>query len=222
MHHAQAPVALTGRWPGGRGARGTPAPADPDAQLLAGVRAGEQGAFIELVRRHHRSLVRLARTFVPSEAVAEEVAQDTWLVVLRGLADFEGRSTFRTWLFGILANRARSTGERERRSLAVGDAGPAVDAARFQPSGAWSSPPQQWVEELDERLAAEQLSGVLRAELERLPEAQRAVVLLRDVEGLSGPEASAVLDISQGNQRVLLHRARSRLRQAVEDAEAAR
>ena len=173
---------------------------------------------MELVRRHQRSLVRLARGYVPSDAVAEEVAQDTWLVVLRGLDRFEGRSTFRTWLFGILVNRARTTGARERRSLAVGDAAPGVDGSRFDAQGAWSSPPEHWVEQIDERLAAEQLSGVIRAELERLPDAQLAAVLLRDVEGLSGPEASEVLGVSDGNQRVLLHRARSRLRQAIEDS----
>ncbi len=144
-----APDPAIGR-PGSRGRR-----ADPDQDLLDRVRAGEEPAFVDLVARHQAALLRLARTYVSSAAIAEEVTQDTWLAVLRGLAGFEGRSTFRTWLFQILVNRARSTGVREHRSVAVGDAGPVVDASRFDASGAWMSPPQHWVEDSDERLAAE-------------------------------------------------------------------
>jgi RNA polymerase sigma-70 factor (ECF subfamily) len=191
-------------------------PVDPDGELLARVRAGEEQAFVELVSRHQDSLLRLARTYVSSAAVAEEVAQDTWLAVLRGLDGFQGRSTFRTWLLHILVNRARSTGVREHRTVAVGDAGPAVDASRFDASGAWMSPPRHWVEDSDARLSAQALAAPIKMALDQLPARQREVVLLRDVDGLSGREACEVLEISEANQRVLLHRARSQLRQAIE------
>jgi RNA polymerase sigma-70 factor (ECF subfamily) len=180
------------------------------------MRAGEEQAFAEVVCRYHGSLLRLARTCVNSREVAEEVAQDTWLGVLRGLDGFAQRSTFRTWLLSILFNRARSTGVRENRSVAIGAPGPAVEAARFDSSGTWLSPPQHWVEDSDDRLFAETLSAPLRTALEELPARQRQVVLLRDVEGLSGNEACELLDISAANQRVLLHRGRSRLRRAIE------
>ncbi len=191
--------------------------ADPDAELLYGVRAGEERAFMELVERHQPALLRLARIYVPSAAIAEEVTQETWVAVLRGLDGFAGRSTFRTWLMQILINRARSTGVRERRSVAVADAGPVVDASRFDASGAWRSPPEHWVEESDERLSAQRLGDVIERALGELSDSQREVVLLRDVDGLSGPEVCEVLQLSDANQRVLLHRARSRLRQAIED-----
>ena len=189
---------------------------DPDRELVVRIQTGEADAFVELVSRHQESLLRLARSYVASAAVAEEVAQDTWLAVLRGLDGFQGRSTFRTWLLRILVNRARSTGVREHRTVAVGDAGPTVDASRFDASGAWMSPPQHWVEDSDERLSAEALAAPIRAALEQLPSRQRTVVLLRDVDGLSGQEVCDVLEISDANQRVLLHRGRSHLRQTVE------
>jgi len=207
------PIRPTG-WP--RRSRSTAARPDPDRELLARVCTGEEQAFVELVSRHQASLLRLARTYVSSTAVAEEVAQDTWLAVLRGLDGFQGRSTFRTWLTHILVNRARSTGVREHRTVAVGDAGPAVDAARFDASGAWMSPPQHWVEDSDDRLAAQALAAPISSALDRLPQRQREVVLLRDVDGLSGQEVCEALDITDANQRVLLHRGRSQLRRAIE------
>jgi len=172
---------------------------------------------MELVERHQATLLRLARSYVPSAAVAEEVTQDTWVAVLRGLDGFEGRSTFRTWLLQILVNRARSTGVRERRSVAVADAGPVVDASRFDAGGAWMEPPEHWADVSDERLSAQQLGGVIDRALAGLPESQREVVLLRDVDGLSGSEVCDALALTEANQRVLLHRGRSRLRQALED-----
>jgi len=202
---------------GAGSSRRGPAGADPDAALVARVRAGEEQAFMELVARHQSTMLRLARSYVPSSAIAEEVTQDTWLAVLRGLGGFEGRSTFRTWLMQILVNRARSTGVRERRSVAVGDAGPVVDASRFDAAGAWMAPPEHWVEDSDERVSAQTLAGVIERTLSVLPENQRDAVLLRDVDGLSGSEVCEVLQVTEANQRVLLHRARSRLRQAVED-----
>lgn len=180
------------------------------------MRSGEEEAFVLLVARHHAAMLRLARSFVSSGAVAEEVVQDTWVGVLRGLDGFAERSSFRTWLMRILVNRARSTGVHEHRSVAVGDAGPVVDGSRFDASGAWMSPPQHWVEDSDERLSAQALADPLHAALEDLPARQREVVILRDVDGLSGHEVCDVLDISEANQRVLLHRGRSHLRQALE------
>jgi RNA polymerase sigma-70 factor (ECF subfamily) len=199
-----------------RGRQAEPSP-DPDAELVARMRVGDERAFLALVTRHHASMLRLAGSMLPSAAIAEEVVQDTWLAVLRGIDGFAGRSTFRTWLLRILANRATTTGMRERRTIAVGDAGPVVDRARFDASGAWMAPPQHWVEDSDERLLAEGVSDQLHAALGQLPERQREVVMLRDVDGLSGAEVCAVLEISEANQRVLLHRGRSRLRQALED-----
>jgi RNA polymerase sigma-70 factor (ECF subfamily) len=209
---ALAPVFSAVAWRPARSRGG-----DPDAELLARLQAGEEDAFLELIDRHQASMLRLARSFVPSGAVAEEVVQDTWLGVLRGIDRFAGRSSIRTWLLTILVNRARSTGVSESRSVAIGDAGPAVDASRFGAGGGWMSPPQHWVEESHERLSAESMADVIALALEALPQRQREVVVLRDVEGLTAEEVCTTLDLSEGNQRVLLHRGRSRLRQALED-----
>jgi RNA polymerase sigma-70 factor (ECF subfamily) len=189
---------------------------DEDKELVARLCAGDEQAFVALVSRHHAAMVRVASSFVSSAAVAEEVVQDTWLGVLRGIDGFAGRSSFRTWLLRILVNRARSTGVREHRSVAVGDAGPVVDRSRFDASGAWMSPPQHWVEDSEDRLLAEGLADQIHVALGELPARQREVVVLRDVDGLSGPEVCDVLEISEANQRVLLHRGRSHLRQALE------
>jgi RNA polymerase sigma-70 factor (ECF subfamily) len=194
---------------------------DGDRELLARLRAGEEQAFVLLVARHHTSMLRIAGSFVSSTAVAEEVVQDTWLGVLRGIDEFAGRSSFKTWLLRILVNRARSTGMREHRSVAVGDAGPVVDRSRFDASGAWMSPPQHWVEDSDDRLLAETLAGTIETALAELPPRQREVVMLRDVDGLSGQEVCEALELSDANQRVLLHRGRSQLRQALESEMAA-
>jgi RNA polymerase sigma-70 factor (ECF subfamily) len=189
---------------------------DEDSQLVARLRAGDEQAFVALVSRHHAAMLRLANSFVSSTAVAEEVVQDTWLGVLRGIDDFEGRSSFRTWLLRILVNRARSTGVHERRSVAVGDAGPVVDGSRFDASGAWMSPPQHWIEDSENRMQAQALSAHIQRTLGELPARQREVVVLRDVDELSSDEVCEVLEISDANQRVLLHRGRSHLRQALE------
>ncbi len=188
-----------------------------DDELVARVRDGDEQAFLTLVACHQATMLRLARSMVASTAVAKEVVQDTWLSVLRGLDGFAGRSTFRTWLLRILVNRAASTGLRERRNVAVGDAVPAVDASRFDAAGAWMSPPQHWVEESESRVVAQGAAERIQAALDELPARQREVVMLRDVDELSGPEVCDVLEISEANQRVLLHRGRSYLRQALED-----
>lgn len=191
---------------------------DEEVRLLERLRAGDEDAFVTLVTRHHDSMLRLASSYVPSRAAAEEVVQETWLGVVKGIDRFEGRSSLRTWLLRILVNRARTTGARERRLVPVGDVEPAVDPARFGPDGMWASPPVPWAEEVEERLDAAGLAGTLRTAFSLLPPRQREVVALRDVDGLTSREVCEVLDISEGHQRVLLHRGRSRLRQALESA----
>jgi RNA polymerase sigma-70 factor, ECF subfamily len=196
-------------------------PTDPDAALLERLRAGDEAAFMELVERHHAALVRLARSFVSSAAVAEEVAQETWLGVLNGIDRFEGRSSLKTWIFRILVNRAKSRGARDARSVPFSSLEqadePSVDPDRFLDAGAWSSPPRPWEGEPVERLLAGEARGVIDGAIEQLPPVQRQVITLRDVEGLPAEEVCDALDLTDGNQRVLLHRARGTVRQALED-----
>jgi RNA polymerase sigma-70 factor, ECF subfamily len=180
------------------------------------LRAGDEQTFIDLVGRHHDAMVRVARSFVPNHAVAEEVVQDTWLAVLRGLDAFEGRSSFQTWLYRILINRAQSTGVREHQHVPMGDQEPSVDPSRFDEGGLWSLPPEHWSDDLDERMRAGELSASIRSALDELPVQQRSVVALRDLEGLPSTEVCDLLDITAANQRVLLHRGRSRMRDALE------
>jgi RNA polymerase sigma-70 factor (ECF subfamily) len=187
---------------------------ETDSELLDRLRAGDEGAFVLLVDRYHQPMVRFARSLVPSHEVAEEAVQDTWVGVVRGIERFEGRSSFKTWLFGILANRARSAGSSEYRHLSV-EPGPAVQAAYFDGGGAWAAPVYPWGDEAEARLDAAMYAPFLKAALDGLPERQRQVVLLRDVEGLSSTDVCDVLGISGGNQRLLLHRGRSRLRDAL-------
>jgi RNA polymerase sigma-70 factor (ECF subfamily) len=187
-----------------------------DDELLSCLRAGDEEAFVTLVGRHNHSMLRIARSFVSSSAVAEEVVQDTWMAVVRGIGNFEGRSSLRSWLVGILVNRARSTGAREHRSEPVATNHPAVDACRFDEGGQWSSPPQNFAQDVEDRVTAVELSQRIRSSLDGLPARQRQVVTLRDIEGLNGREVCDLLDISEGNQRILLHRGRSRLREELE------
>jgi RNA polymerase sigma-70 factor (ECF subfamily) len=190
---------------------------DPDQDLLERLRAGDEAAFAVLVRRYQPSLLRLACSMLDSASVAEEAVQDTWLAVVRGLERFEGRSTVKTWLFHILANRARSAGRRERRAEGT-DAGRGgvVPADWFGPDGTWASPPRAWSDEVEDRMVAERLAKRARACVDGLPAAQRQAVLLRDVEGLSSVEVCAVLGVSAGHLRVLLHRGRARVRAMLE------
>jgi RNA polymerase sigma-70 factor (ECF subfamily) len=181
---------------------------DEDAALVAGLRSGDESAFVELVGRYQARLLRLAEATVGRNAVAQEVTQDTWLAVMRGIDRFEGRSSFKTWLFRILLNRARSAQYREQRAGRPDDT---VDE-RFDASGAWTSPPEPWAERAEDRLVAAQLASRVQDLLEQLPDAQRQVVVLRDVEGLPSSEVVTLLGLSEGNQRVLLHRGRARLR----------
>jgi len=192
---------------------------DDDHGLLERLRAGDEAAFRTLVDRHDGALRRVARTFVRTGSAADEVVQETWLAVVRGLSNFEGRSSLRTWIFHILVNRARTYAVRDARSVPFSsletDDGPTVEPAAFGADGRWSSAPP--------RLDADPETGLLAAELRRhllqavdaLPPAQRAVITLRDLVGVSPEEVCELLELSDGNQRVLLHRARARVRTAL-------
>jgi RNA polymerase sigma-70 factor, ECF subfamily len=192
---------------------------DDDQVLLDRMRAGDERAFETLVARYDAGLRRVARTFVRTGSAVDDVVQETWLGVLRGLETFEGRSSLRTWMFTILVNQARTRAKRDARSLPFSaletDDGPTVDPAAFGGDGRWASAPAR----LDGDPETGLLSGELRAELlravEELSDEQRAVITLRDLVGCSAPEVCELLDISDGNQRVLLHRARTRVRHAL-------
>jgi len=198
-----------------------------DQAIVLRLRAGEDAAFRELVLRHHGAMVRLAETFVPSWAVAEEVAQDAWLAVIKGIDGFEGRSALSTWIFRIVANIGRTRGERERRTVPTADlydelseSTTSVPAGRFtgpKGRGTWARPPAHWSEVPDERVLGQGTLHRVAEIAKSLAENQRRVFVLRDVEGWSSTEVCKLLDLSEGNQRVLLHRARSRVRAALED-----
>jgi RNA polymerase sigma-70 factor (ECF subfamily) len=204
--------------------------AERDAEIVRALRAGEEPAFVALVEQHHPALVRLAAIYVRDRAVAEEVAQETWVALLRGLSRFEQRSSLKTWLFRILVNRARTRGKREGRSIpfsamrqysGASDEEPAVDAEQFLPAdhrwaGHWHHFPDSWDTLPEERVLSEETQQVIRQAIDALPHNQREVITLRDVEGLAAPEVCNILSISETNQRVLLHRARSRVRKALE------
>jgi RNA polymerase sigma-70 factor (ECF subfamily) len=197
-----------------------------EVELVARLRAGDERAFEALVNRHYGSMLAVARTYVSSRAVAEEVVQEAWLGVLKGLDGFEGRSSLGTWILRIVANIARTRGSREARSipyasLAPEGREPAVEPERFRGAGNafpghWRAYPAHWSRLPEEALHdRETLQTVIDA-IAALPPAQRAVITLRDVQGFGPEEVCAVLDVSDGNQRVLLHRARSRVRAALE------
>lgn len=189
---------------------------ETDVELLSRLRDGDEEAFAMLVANYQQPMLRLARSVVPSRAVAEEAVQDTWMGVVRGIHRFEGRSSLKTWLFRIVVNRARSAGSREHPNAPL-DALHTVDPARFDLQGHWADPLERWTDESDNRLDAAVWLPVLTAALDDLPPRQRQVVILRDVDGLSSEEACGVLSISVGNQRILLHRGRARLRRILEN-----
>lgn len=195
-----------------------------NAALVARLKTGDESAFVALVELHHAGLVRLARAYVGSLAVAEEVAQETWLAALAGLVGFEGRASFRTWLFRILVNQAKTRGEREKRILpfsAVGteddEAGPGLDPDRFDARGHWTRAPGAWDPSVPEQAARDrELRTRVEEAVAGLPDKERAVVELRDLEEWTSQEVCNVLGISEVYQRVLLHRGRIKLRQALE------
>jgi RNA polymerase sigma-70 factor (ECF subfamily) len=202
-------------------------PTGSDAELIEALRRRDESAFMELVERHHASLVRLALSFVSNRAAAEDVAQETWVGVLQGIDRFEGRSSLKTWIFRILVNRAKTRGVRDARAVPFSSLaseaeaeGPSVEPERFHEAGHriaghWSAKPQEWGGE--ERALAREAREVIRTAIDALPPGQRTVISLRDVEGLGSGEVCELLDLTEGNQRVLLHRARTKVRRALED-----
>ena len=199
-----------------------------EAELIDRLRSGDEGAFTWLVDTYSPSLKRLALGFVAGEAVAEEVVQETWLAVLTGINRFEGRSSLKTWLFKILTNRAKTRGAREGRTVVFSDLEseerdePAVSPERFLPAdhpsfpGHWATPLHSWSAVGEQAILRRETMEVVRRGLDSLPPSQRFVVTLRDVQGLSANEVCSALSLSEANQRVLLHRGRSRLRAILE------
>jgi RNA polymerase sigma-70 factor, ECF subfamily len=199
-----------------------------EAALLQRLRRGDEDAFAALVEMYGASLLRVSQLFVSSRAVAEEVVQETWLGLLKGLDRFEGRSSLKTWLFRILANIARTRAVREARTVPLSSLGgpeedaPLVDPSRFFDSkhrwaGHWVSFPPRWDDMPEERLVSRETRSVIEKAIAELPPVQQAVIALRDVEGWDSAEVCELLGLSEGNQRVLLHRARTRVRAALED-----
>jgi RNA polymerase sigma-70 factor, ECF subfamily len=197
-----------------------------DAELVAALRGGDEAAFAALIDKYNPMLLRVATMYVSSRAVAEEVVQETWLGVLKGIGRFEGRSSLKTWIFRILVNTAKTRGEREGRSIPFSSAvrptsgEPSVEPERFFPdgharAGDWSVGPTPW-ETPEERLLAGESRDVILRTVESLPPAQREVITLRDLQGWASDEVCNALDITETNQRVLLHRARTKVRAALE------
>jgi RNA polymerase sigma-70 factor, ECF subfamily len=200
--------------------------ASEEADLVARLRAGDERAFEALVERHYGMMLAVARGYVRTRAVAEEVVQEAWVGVLNGIARFEGRSSLRTWIMRIVVNIAITRGEREARTIPFstlapeGDE-PAVDPDRFRDEsdgfpGHWRAYPANWAAVPDDALLSRETLDVVMGAIEELPDAQRVVITMRDVAGCSAEEVCGTLDVSDGNQRVLLHRARSHVRNALE------
>ncbi len=200
-------------------------PSREEAQLVDGLRARDEAAFAALIRMYGVGMLRVARMYVSTGAVAEEVVQEAWLAVLKGIDRFEGRSSLKTWLFRIVANTAKTRGVREARSAPFSsfeDGESTVSSERFLGTderfpGHWAVPPASWAGIPEDRLLAGETMDVIRGEIERLPPSQRAVLELRDIEGLSADEVCNALDLTETNGRVLLHRARAKVRAALEE-----
>ncbi|GKS64809.1 RNA polymerase sigma24 factor [Nitrospira sp.] len=203
---------------------------NPEEPLLARLRRGDGGTFDKLVTKHHGALIRMAMGYVADREVAEEVVQDTWIAVIEGLGRFEGRSSLRTWIFGIMIHKAKDRGVREKRHVTFSafdsksdENDEAVDPARFHQSGEWAGhwaiPPQPWDEQTPEKLlASQQAVSAMQRAIEALPPTLKEVLILRDVEGVEAKEACHILKITETNLYVRLHRARERVRVAVEKA----
>jgi RNA polymerase sigma-70 factor, ECF subfamily len=199
-------------------------------QLIARLRRGDEGAFDELVTQHHSALIRMAMGYVADREVAEEVVQDTWMAVIESLDRFQGRSSIRTWICGILIHKAKDRGVREKRHTTFsafesydGDNDEAIDPSRFQQSGEWAGhwafPPQPWDDQTPEKLlASQQAVNAMQRAIEALPATLKEVLILRDVEGVDAKEVCEMLKITETNLYVRLHRARERVRAAVETA----
>jgi RNA polymerase sigma-70 factor, ECF subfamily len=202
-----------------------PLDAGGDAALVERLRAGDEEAFRALLRRHHRAMVRVIDAIVRRAAVAEEIAQEAWINVMRGLHGFDGRGSLKGWIFRIAVNAAKARAEREAREVPASSLGdgddegePAVEASRFQDEGRWaghwSAPPAPW--RPDERLLSAETRALIARAIDALPALQRQVITLRDTQDLDADETCGILGITEANQRVLLHRARSKVRQALE------
>jgi len=196
---------------------------DPDLEAL---RSGNDAAFEALIGRYHGPMMRLAMTYLRDRGAAEDAVQETWLTCLKTLDRFEGRSSLKTWIFGILLNVARSRRRKESRILPFtslfrrdggSDRGPTVDPRRFGSDGMWSAPPDSWSNVPESRLLDRETVGKVKAAIETLPAKQREVVILRDVAGFEADEVCALLSISQANQRVRLHRGRASVRKMLEE-----
>ncbi|MGH3732116.1 MAG: RNA polymerase sigma factor [Acidimicrobiales bacterium] len=189
-----------------------------DTDLLEHLLKGDERAYVDLVTRYHEPLVRVARYYVASDATAQDVVQDTWIAVLRGLERFEGRSSLKTWLFHICVNRARTAGVKEHRVIPVDVAAAeaSVSASRFNEGGMWIDPPAPFTDTIDDALVNELLVRDVRESISQLPATARAVVTLRDVEGLSTTEVGELLELSEANVRVILHRSRAKIRSEIE------
>jgi len=199
-----------------------------DDEVVEALRRGDESAFASLIDRYHNSLLRLALSYVATREQAEDVVQETWMGVLAGIDRFEGRSSLKTWIFRILVNRAKTKGVREHRSIPFSslegdgdDKEPSIDPSRFQEGGRWagywSTPPASWEGVPEDRLLSAETRAVVEAAIAMLPEMQRAVITLRDVRGFTAQEACEVLGLTEANQRVLLHRARSKVRARLEE-----
>ena len=200
-----------------------------DAELVQALRDGDEDAFRRLIDEHGPSLLRVAMSYVGSRAAAEEVLQETWVGVLKGVDGFEGRSSLRTWIFRILSNTAKTRAARESRSTPFsslgggegGSAEAAVDPDRFLPSdhesepGHWALAPRRWATPEQGLLSSEIREVILQA-IDALPPSQRVVITLRDIEGCPAHEVCETLELTEGNQRVLLHRGRSKVRAELE------
>jgi len=199
-----------------------------ETSLLKNLRRGEEDAYAWLVQKYHTSLIRLAYSFVQDERLAEEVAQETWIAVLKGLDRFEARSSIKTWIFSILVHRAKTLGKRENRAVSftglddVFDNAPTVDPERFKPFDAatsanhWVKFPSSWDDIPEKILLSRELLHIVQDAIMSLPSTQQAVITLHDIDGFSSDETCNILGISETNRRVLLHRSRSKVRQVMD------
>lgn len=200
-----------------------PAGAQEDDSLVARLRAGDEAAFNTLVDRHHGALVRVAMNYVADFSVAEEVVQEAWLAVVEGIGEFEGRASFKSWLFSIVIHKAKDRGVREKRYVSMTQSEaedaeePAIDPSRFRASGEWGLPPQQWDELTPERLvSSSQQLTVLQRAIADLPATLREALVMRDLEEMDCKDICALLKITESNLYVRLHRARERVRAVLE------
>ena len=201
-----------------------------EGQILAALRRGDESTFLSLVEKYHSTMMRIAVSYVRDPAIGEEIVQDAWLGVLNGIHRFEGRSSLKTWIFSILTNLARTRRYRDSRSIPFSELSlfdeeeddPVIEPERFLPPDHphwpdhWADPPKPWMIPPEEQLLNQEVMANIRNAINDLPASQQAVITLRDIEGWSSEEVCNILDLSETNQRVLLHRARSKVRRALE------